>query len=317
LFTPDGAVEFGRMLPDAAFDTSFHGSNNWRTILAEDTALHRAVWASLGAELLPDALRQRLSQTEPARPIRLVVCGHGLLNNLPWAALQVGGVRLVQKAIIAQALDLTGFTGDPVAEITGPALVRLVAEPITGTTFAALDVGAECKAWGVSRPGSGSSTSTYAVQRIGRDHTKLTQDFTAGLSGKHDYRFLHVAAHGSGDGLAQRVYLPERLSAGAALGLHWPPAVLMACCRLGRIDNRPDAEPFGFVICLLSAKARSVVAGVDEIDDIGAGAIASSMVTQARERPVRIDEALRTAQLDFLTRDRPLNEWALLTTYVC
>jgi hypothetical protein len=99
--------------------------------------------------------------------------------------------------------------------------------------------------------------------------------------------------------------------------LPWPSAVLLACCRLGRVNNLPDTEPFGFVICLLSAKARSVVAGVDKIDDRGAGTIASSMVTQARDRPVPIDEALRTAQLSLLEQQRPLNEWALLTTYVC
>lgn len=319
LFTSGGGVEFGRMDPGAAFNAFFEDADRWVTRRGEDSAMRNEIWAGLGDELLPDALRQRLSQTDPARPIRLVVSGHGLLSHLPWAALQIGGARLVQKAIIAQALDLTGLTGDPVAEITGPALVRLVAEPIAadGKSFAALDVSAERKAWGVSRPGSGSSTSMYSVLRIGKDHTELTQDFTEALHAKH-YRFLHVAAHGSGNGLGQQVYLPQRLSAGAALGLPWPPAVLMACCRLGRVDNSPDTEPFGFMICLLSAKARGVVAGVDEIDDAGAGTIASSMVMQAGERPVPIDEALRTAQLDYLLKqDRPLNQWALLTAYVC
>lgn len=312
LFTPGGGVQFGRMLPDAAFAAFFHGSDALVTRLDEDRIVHSKVWAGLGTELLPDALRHKLTRVDPADPVRLVVSGHGCLSHFPWAALKVGDARLPHKAIIAQALDLTGLTGDPVAEITGPALVRLVAEPIA--SLPALNVDAESAAWGVSRPGSGSSPSMYTVEQIGKDQTKLTEDFIAALPAK-DYRFLHVAAHGSGDGLAQQVYLPEPLSAGAALGLPWPPAVLLACCRLGRVNNLPDTEPFGFVISLLSAKARGVVAGVGEIDDRGAGRIASNMVIQAREGPVPIDEALRTAQLDLM--DRPLNQWALLTTYVC
>jgi len=317
LFIPGRGVEFGRMQPGAAFDAFFHDADAWVTRLDEGGAIPSEVWAGLGKELLPDALRQRLSQPDPAPPIRLVISGHGCLSHFPWAALKVSGARLLHKAIIAQALDLTGLTGDPVAEITGPALVRLVAEPIA--SLGAVDVGAECAAWGVSGPGSGSSPSMYKVEQIGEVPTELAENFTAALDAKN-YRFLHVAAHGSGDGLAQRVYLPKPLSAGAALGLPWPPAVLLACCRLGRINNLPDTEPFGFVICLLSAKARGVVAGVGEIDDRGAGTIASSMVTQAHAGSVPIDEALRTAQLDLLKRvkrERPLNEWALLTTYVC
>lgn len=319
LFTPGGGVEFGRMLPGAAFDAFFHDADAWVTRLHEDRAIHSKVWAGLGKELLPDQLWQRLSQRHPASPIRLVISGHRCLSHFPWAALKVGDIRLPHKAIIAQALDLTGLTGDPVAEITGPALVRLVAEPID--SLPALDVNAECAAWGVSRRAS-SPTSTYTVELIGKEHPELTQDFTAALravrdDGSSHYRFLHVAAHGSGDGLAQQVNLPEPLSAGAALELPWPPAVLLACCRLGRVNNLPDTEPFGFVICLLSSKARGVVAGVDEIDDRGAGTIASRMVRQACKRPVPIDEALRMAQLDLLEDERPLNEWALLTTYVC
>lgn len=314
LFIPGSGVEFGRMLPGAAFDAFFHDADAWVTRLDEGGAIPSEVWAGLGKELLPDALWQRLNQPDPAPPIRLVISGHGRLSHFPWAALQVDGARLLHKAIIAQALDLTGLTGDPVAEITGPALVRLVAKPIA--SFGALDVGAECAAWGVSGPGSGSSPPMYRVEQIGEVPTELEENFTAALDAKN-YRFLHVAAHGTGDGLAQRVYLPKPLSAGAALGLRWPPAVLMACCRLGRVNNRPDTEPFGFVICLLSAKARGVVAGVGEIDDRGTGTIASSMVMQAHAGSVPIDEALRTAQLDLLKHQRPLNEWALLTTYVC
>lgn len=314
LFTPGDGVQFGRMQPGAAFDAFFHDADALVNRLDEDRALHSEVWAGLGKELLPDPLWQRLSQPDLGPPIRLVVSGHGCLSHFPWAALKVGDARLLHQAIIAQALDLTGLTGDPVAKITGPALVRLVAEPIDA--LPALDVGDECAAWGVDRPGSGSPPSMYAVEQLGRKPTKLTEHFTVALQAG-DYRFLHVAAHGGGDGLGQRVYLPEPLSAGAALELPWPPAVLLACCRLGRVVNLPDTEPFGFVICLLSSKGRGVVAGVDKIDDRGAGAIASHMVTQAHKGPVPIDEALRMAQLGLLEQQRPLNEWALLTTYVC
>jgi hypothetical protein len=134
------------------------------------------------------------------------------------------------------------------------------------------------------------------------------------FKGGHPYKFAHAAAHGIRDGLAQQVWLPEPLSAGGALNIKWPPSVLMACCRLGRVANRPDEEPFGFVICMLSAGAHCAVVGVDEIDDVGTGAIAALIVDRLRAGSARLDKALRDAQR--VHQHEPLDRWALLATYV-
>jgi hypothetical protein len=134
------------------------------------------------------------------------------------------------------------------------------------------------------------------------------------LDDRHgEYGFVHVAAHGSGIGLAQEIMLPERLTAGHALGVRWPASVLLATCHVGKVDNIREAEPLGFPIALLASGAQCVVAGIQAISDEGTGMIASVMVGSLRPGK-RLDLVLRDAQLTLLNRD--VYDWGLLSAFV-
>jgi hypothetical protein len=192
--------------------------------------------------------------------------------------------------------------------VAGPALVRLVSRAEGG-----VDIKQERMAWDLddgadrvplSRCVVGPDSSP--VELAGRLAAALA-DETAG------WQFVHIASHGDGKGLGQYLRLPERLAAGHALGLRWPPSVLMASCHVGQLVNTEDAEPLSFVMALLTGGSRCVVAGIDEIPDMLTGRAASQIVDEIREGPVRLEVALRRAQLKALTG--PELAWALLSAY--
>ena len=87
----------------------------------------------------------------------------------------------------------------------------------------------------------------------------------------------------------------------------------MASCDVGRLFNIEDGEPINFVMALLAGGSESVVACIDQVDDDATGRIAAEIVRLVREGNVRLEVALRLAQLTLAAK--PEIFWALVSAY--
>ena len=268
-------------------------------------------WRGLALEVLPGNLFGPAAGPTRDEPLELVLSAHSSLSLLPWAALTIDdtGTRLVERAVIAQTPVLTCLSDTDVPPVAGPALVRLVSD-----AGSAVSVDDERTAWGLElRDGQVPLTSCGFAQ--GSAPVELTGTLASALRGAPNrWGFVHIASHGGGDGLDQHLRLPEQLSAGQALALPWPESVLMASCHVGRLFNIEDAEPLSFVMALLTGGSRCVVAAMDSISDSEAGELAAKLVADVRDRRIRLDVALRQAQLEWVRR--PVILWALFSAYV-
>jgi hypothetical protein len=313
LILPDRTVEFECFDVGEHFAEFFHGSGTtdaWLGRLREASGPSGPDWRGLAVELLPPSLLSQLRAGSDTEPIELLISAHLSLSMLPWAALKVddAGTRLVTRAVITQTPVLTCLADRDLPAVTGPALVHLVPDP-------ELEVEFECRAWELAvfrdraTLAAGTVGTPVATPEIGES---LEATLTPRPTG---WRFLHVAAHGDGLGLAQYLDVPPRpLLAGHALWLSWPESVLMASCHVGRLVNIAETEPLSLVMALLTGGSRCVVAAMDEIADISTGRLAADLVAQVRANPTRLDVALRKAQLDLVTRQEYL--WALFSAYV-
>jgi hypothetical protein len=329
LIRPGGAMSFERFEPDAGL-IDFFQQRRQRGDLedglsrdieptdtdgAEHAASGRPDWAELGRTILPQALLDDL-QRYAAGPAELLISAHSWLSLMPWAALIVDstGTRLVQRAVITQCPVLTCLSYPRTPPVRGAALIRLV-----GLDEDGVDIARERLAWGLGDSTAGVPLSSCHIEadRLpevvpgGRLHDVLTR--------LGDWQFLHIACHGSdhGGGLSQVLNIPgEPLWAGHALSLKWPTSVLMASCHVGQVVNDKDAEPLNFVMALLTGGARCVVAGIAAIHDRWTGEAASHMVRAMRSGTLRLDIALREAQLAAIKEGAPEAGWALLSAYV-
>lgn len=309
---PDGTVEFSRVVLGDCCELFLHGDNGRDPLvddLGHETNADQAIWRGLATELLPAGLLDRLTTADRDNPIELLISPHSELGFIPWAALAIDdqGTRLVEHAVVTQTPVLSCISSDEVATVVGPALVKLVGEP------KGVDIDAECSAWGI-RPEGDRTPLVRCELANGSTAVVMTGTLTSALARAADtYGFVHIAAHGTGSGLSQSIAVPERLTAGHALGLRWPGAVLLAACHAGRVDNIDDAEPLGFVIALLCGGAHSVVAGLHAVSDHGTGIIGADIVRDLRPGD-RLDRKLRDAQLMLI--DRKVVEWGLLAVFV-
>ncbi|MFY1653413.1 CHAT domain-containing protein [Solwaraspora sp. WMMB762] len=279
---------------------------------------------ALAGKVLPPRLTEEiLPGCTVDAPAQLLISAHSWLSLVPWAALWTGpGTRLVERAVISQSPVLTCLSRELPPPVSGAALVRLVGsdEPveIDGQRLSDLDIAQERAAWGLPPP----ETVGVALSSCNLDDGGVPAPyggrFADALRRRGRWQFLHIAAHGGGQGFGQYLALPgERLSAARALGLRWPESVLMASCHVGLVRNDQRAEPLSLVMALLTGGARCVVAGIDSVDDAGTGRIAAAMVRAARSpEPVSIDVALRDAQLAEIRAGTPESGWALLSAYV-
>jgi hypothetical protein len=313
LIQPRGLISFERFVPGPSFAAFFHGNDGqdkWLGRLGDARAGVGPDWRGLALEVLPAELLDDVQLRSTADPIELLISAHSSLSLLPWAALKIDdrGTRLVERAVIAQCPVLTCLSYQQPPPVAGPALIRLVSPAEGG-----VDIDQERMAWDMDVSADRAALSRCVVGpnsspvELGGRLAAALADETAG------WQFVHIASHGDGEGLGQYLRLPERLAAGQALGLRWPPSVLMASCHVGRLVNIEDAEPLSFVMALLTGGSRCVVAGIDEIPDMLTGRAASHIVDEIREGPVRLDAALRYAQLDALKG--PELGWALLSAY--
>jgi CHAT domain-containing protein len=331
LIRPGGAMSFESFAPDAGL-IDFFLQRRQRGDLADglsreieppDTdGTERAVygrpdWVGLGGAILPRALLDDLQRCAD-EPAELLISAHSWLSLLPWAALVVdsAGTRLVQRAVITQCPVLTCLYYPQTPPVRGAALIRLVGLDEEG---GGVDIARERQAWGLGNSAAGVPLSSCQVEAnqspeeipAGRLHAVLTQ--------RGDWQFLHIACHGAdrGGGLSQVLDIPaEPLWAGQALSLKWPTSVLMASCHVGQVVNDKDAEPLNLVMALLTGGARCVVAGIAAIDDRWTGEAASHMVRGMRSGTLRLDVALREAQLAAINEGAPEVGWALLSAYV-
>lgn len=305
-------VEFEHFRPGAAFDAFFRSKDPWVDHLSDLTAESGPDWRLLAREILPATIIDTLQAATEASPVDLLISAHSELSLLPWAALQINeeGSRLVERAVLTQCPVLTCLTSTAPTSVEPPALVCLVPEQN-------LFLAAERRQWGLP-PSSQNSVLHRCGWGADPEVTALTDDLASVLHRRaFDAELLHIASHGDGTGLEQRLFLPKPLLAAQALSLTWPSSVLMASCRVGRLHNPDDAEPLSFVMAMLTGGARCVVAAIDDINDAWVSGASADIISAIRRAPTRLDLELRRLQLKFARGDRgSYLDWALLTAYV-
>jgi hypothetical protein len=328
LIEPGGRVSFDQCLPPQPL-RDFYQRDRTSSQLTRDIAARAsrdfggpsgpeaaADWRGLAKALLPERLTGELLRADDDTPVPVLISAHSWLSLIPWAALQLadGGPRLVERAVIGQTPVLTCLTGELPAPVTGEALLRLV-----GRNEKGVDVDQERRAWDFTGGTDGVPPHRCELVpgklRSPRPHPGR---FAEALATRDAWQFLHVASHGAGKGFNQFLDLGsgEIISAAQALALKWPKAVLMASCHVGLVENENGREPLSFVMALLIGGARCVVAGIDQIDDEGTGAVAHEIVTSIRADGVALDVALRNAQLKAFRSGLTEDGWALLNAYV-
>jgi hypothetical protein len=310
LIEPGGAVTFER-LPVGTLLAAFI-EHTKTTDVELGSVLDGLDWQALAAALLPSALRTRLLEAAPISPVRLIISAHAELSLMPWAALKIAEhTRLIHGAIIAQTPVLTCLAESRPPSVAGPALVELaLADP--AHKLPGIEVKHERLAWHLPREQVLLSECAVRPQPAPVPVSGTLATALAERAGQ--WRLLHIASHGAGSGLDQTLYLRgDPVSAGRALTLRWPDAVLMASCHVGRLVNVADGEPLNLVMALLAGGSYCVVAGIDSVPDDPTGRIAAEMVKLCQEREIGLDAALREAQLG--NKDFPESWWALLTAY--
>lgn len=309
LTEPSGTIHFEQFTPPADF--------------AQHLEADDPDWRGLASEILPERLRGLLGEAVD-EPLELVVSAHQELCLLPWAALIIdaAGTRLLQCAVLTQTPVLTCLSGSPLPIVSDPALVRLVSRAECGPTHG-LWIELERDAWRLRATDGAVPLSRCTLD--GQPPRAVEEArISAVLAGSGaGWRFLHIAAHGGGGGLDQYLVLPGeiltggRLSAAHALALHWPESTLMASCRVGRVANVEDAEPLGFVMAVLTGGGRCVAAAIDNVASAPASRMAARLVKLAhRPGGIRLDHALRLAQLELASDGEPVTFWARFQAYV-
>jgi hypothetical protein len=313
LIEPGGAVTFEPLRIGAELAAFIESAKNPDAELR--SALKGLNWQALAVDLLPSALRDRLLEADGTAPAKLIISAHSELSLMPWAALKLDrDTRLISGAIIAQTPVLTCLAENRPPSVAGPALVELAsADP--AHELPDIKVERERLAWHLTGEEDVEVPLSECAVRPEPAPVPVPGPLAAALAGHAgQWRLLHIASHGTGRGLDQTLYLRgEPVSAGRALTLRWPEAVLMASCHVGRLVNVADGEPLNLVMALLAGGSQCVVAGIDTVPDEPTSRIAARMVKLCQEREIGLDAALREAQLDEM--QYPERWWALLSAY--
>lgn len=308
-------VDFDQLVMGAGYtalieNAGFRHAGGLVSMLHNRRAGASGAWSAAAAELLPGSVRARLAEASAECPVQLIISPHMQLSRIPWNALVIddSGTRLVERAAVAQTPMLSAMTSKPLEPVTGPALVWLTDE-LGSSAQAAWKLGADTLA----------ASSTIPPER----HELRPGSFEENLRSS-DWGLVHVTSHGVKDGhvasygLAQGLELSTPLTAAKAIGLPWPPNVLLAACHVGAYTDAGEGEVLGFVVAAMAGGARCVVGGLHLVSRRGTGEIASRLVENL-DGHTSLTHALRAAQLAFLHsgayRDN-LNEWALLAAFI-
>ncbi|MCF6386406.1 CHAT domain-containing protein [Mycobacterium sp. MBM] len=327
----------GRLALDYVWieSTSRPNQSTWyRTFISSDRNLIFARPENLGGidlngrSIRDDRLRElsalllppELTDAPPTEPADLLISPHRSLDVIPWAGLELddSGTRLVEHFTISLSPCLANLAPDPPPAVTGPALAHLVAEEITldGSVFGQrLSLDTELRSWGqpTDHAAEGAQSLVWdGCEVLPAEHIRRTLTDSAA-----DFGFLHLAAHGGGEGLRGTVYLPEPFTAAEAFSVRWPAAVFLAVCHSGELAAGRFTEPLAFCMAVLAGGAYAVAAGVGRVSDAGAGFLAGHVVSAIRDGTVKpLPEFLRAAQLEALRRQIPVWQWSRFVTYI-
>jgi hypothetical protein len=316
LIEPGGAVTFERIAIGVELAAFIERAKKRDAKLR--TVLSGLDWRALAVDLIPSVLRGQLLEAAGTVPAKLIISAHSELSLMPWAALKLDQhTPLVKGAIIAQIPVLTCLAESRPPSVAGPALVELASSD-PDHHQPNINIESERLAWDLPREQDGQVLLSECAVRPKPAPVPVPVPLATALAERAgQWRLLHIASHGEGSGLDQTLYLRgEPVSAGRALTLRWPEAVLMASCHVGRLVNVADGEPLNLVMALLAGGSHCVVAGIDTVLDGPTGRIAARVVKLCQEREIGLDAALREAQLDSLNeRERPWQLWAVLSAY--
>lgn len=287
--------------------------------VAQEAYIDPQTLAAVSDWLIPSELAG--SRGSDVAPAELLISPHGFLETIPWAALPIGadhGTLLVKNFVIALVPCLANVSNADQQQIGGPALVHLVADEvrISGKVVGQpLDLSTEATSWGMDITPEANKTLSYDTKRgvaLGRG------ELPSILKSKGtEYGLIHIAAHGAGQGLRQRVYLPDPLTAGEAFELQWPAAAILAVCHTGELKNDTLLEPLAFCIAVLAGGSSAVLAGIGEVSDIGAGFVAGHIVRAVRSGATgSLPELLRQAQLSAADSRMTAWTWSRFVTYI-
>lgn len=269
---------------------------------------------ALSVMLIPQELKGD-GNTEVVDP--LIISPHNSLDIVPWPALLGVAGPLIDSFVISLTPCLANLSTAKPADVVEPALVHLVAQEITvGNQFTGqrLNLGAEFASW--QQPYDPTVDTVLSLD-TGTGAPLPDGGLKAALRNGRSYGFLHVAAHGSGEGLRHTIYLPEPFTAAEAFGCEWPAAVLLAVCHSGELRNQVFTEPLALCVAVLAGGASAVVAGMGEVSDEGAGFIASHIATRVRDKAsAPLPELLRDAQLAARSFGLSKWQWSRFITYV-
>lgn len=253
----------------------------------------RPEWvSSLGDKLLPRRLFS--SDRDRARPAVVFIIPSGKLWAVPWAALEVGGEKLVEVAAVSLLPSLALLK--PARSVSGIGSLGYWTSPA-----------------GVER-----ERRTLAAAFPPLDEPQTADGLLETLERSDRYAAAVLGVHGQarrGLGHYLDLHHGRRLSAARLLTCRLPPLLGLGACWSGRADFTPGSEPIGLASVALSRGASAVVAGLFAVaDDPGveqAGQILAATYRGVGEgAPAPL--ALQEAQLDYLAANplSTIRDWA-------
>jgi tetratricopeptide (TPR) repeat protein len=277
-------------LLDTLIESTGNNSRSW------EERDHQA-WAALSKMFLPEGLIRALKMSGEG-PLDIVMVPSGPLWAFPFAVLPVDGRPLIALARLLFVPSL-GF----LSALQSAKQVDAETEGVVGHFHPRLPGALDEQRWlGKPERALGPFTECH-------DRSSLIR----ALSSERRSRIATIACHGdSAAGLDQSLWLGDgsRLSAGALLGLHFPPLVVLGACWSARQEASRGLESLGLAIAVLSRGARGVIGGRSALEDKTTSTV---LVETYRgiELGLPAPEALRVAQLKSSAESRSL-EWANL-----
>ena len=256
--------------------------------------------------LLPAPLTDALSATGQDQPFPLAVVPTGLLP-VPFAALRAGRLLVLERAVVSVTQSLQAIESLAAARTDSPGGLEVAVYDTAGLRHA----GQELAALRQHRPSVRNADTLEEIKQL------LSDPAVGRAPG-----LLALAIHGSPgrDGWTQAKRLPsgESVTPGHVLCWYVPTLVVGASCNTDiRIDS--GGELGGFPLAFQLRGAVNIVGSLYYIEDAATAEI-MELFYAGTAGGSGTALALRTAQLDWIARDRAdrlsaYPRWAYLVTY--
>ncbi|WP_285788721.1 CHAT domain-containing protein [Micromonospora sp. NBRC 101691] len=249
----------------------------------------RAVWAELGAFLLPDPA---VWAGTPERPRSVAITPDPRLWHLPHAALIRDGRYLCDVAEVSLTPSLRTLELLLARTVsTGPGRTP------GGPAVSLLDRGL-----------GGHRVERAALDDWPGDHRTVAR--LPQVDEVVDPALLYVSGHGDRAGADTRLG-PDGVTMDALAPRRLPPLVVLNGCWSGTASSRYGYDPLSLAVGALLGGADTVVAGVGRIGSVASAHVGASLVRQVG-RGVPVITALRHAQREIRTEHPDLGpfEWA-------